>query len=119
MLVLGNGLAKAGRDLPLGDSLFDRIGEDRRSGVLELLLTTGLSQQEIIEGQRQGGKRMFRPVLRGSFRVLFLFSLGSLLLRGEVGGWAWLSFLLAWIVLSGFLHEVLNMHIQVMWIRAC
>lgn len=93
-----------------------RIGEDRRSGVLELLLTTGLSPREIVEGQRRGVRRMFWPVVMGVFRVLFLLSLGSLLLRGEVGGWAWSSFLLAWIVLSGFLHGVLNADIRVMWI---
>lgn len=94
-----------------------RIGEDRRSGVLELLLTTGLSPRGIVEGQRRGVKRMFWPVLMGVFRVSFLLSLGSLLLRGEVGGWAWVSFLLAWIVLFGFLRGVLNMYpIRVMWI---
>ncbi len=94
-----------------------RIGEDRRSGVLELLLTTGLSPREIVNGQRRGVRRMFWLVLMGVFRVLFLLSLGSLLLRGEVEGWAWVSFLLAWIALSGFLHGVLNMyHIRVMWI---
>ena len=59
---------------------------------------------------------MFWPVLMGVFYVLFLLSLGSLLFRGEVGGWAWLSFLLAWIALSAFLHEVLNADIRVMWI---
>lgn len=60
---------------------------------------------------------MFWPVLMGVFCVLFLLSLGGLLLRGEVGGWAWLSFLLSWILLFGFLREVLNMyHILVMWI---
>ena len=94
-----------------------RIGEDRRSGVLELLLTTGLSPKEIVEGQRRGARRMFWPVLMGVFCILFLLSLGGLLLRGEVGGWAWLSFLLAWILLFGFLRKVLNMyHILVMWI---
>ena len=94
-----------------------RIGEDRRSGVLELLLTTGLSPRKIVEGQRRGVRRMFRPVIMGVFRVSFLLSLGSLLLRGEVGGWAWVSFLLAWVALSGFLHGVLNMYpIRVMWI---
>lgn len=93
-----------------------RIGEDRRSGVLEVLLTTGLSPREIVEGQRRGVRRMFWPVLMGVFRVLFLLSLGSLLLRGEVGGWAWVSFLLVWILLSGFLHGVLNVDIRVMWI---
>ena len=60
---------------------------------------------------------MFWSVLMGVFRVLFLLSLGSLLMRGEVGGWAWVSFLLAWVTLSGFLHGVLNMYpIRVMWI---
>lgn len=94
-----------------------RIGEDRRSGILELLITTGLSPREIVEGQRRGVRRMFWPVLMGVFRVLFLLSLGSLLLRGEVGGWAWVSFLLAWVTLSGFLHGFLNTyHIRVMWI---
>ncbi len=57
-----------------------RIGEDRRSGVLELLLTTGLSPKEIVEGQRREVRRMFWPVLMGVFRVSFLLSLGSLLL---------------------------------------
>lgn len=52
----------------------------------------------------------------GVFYVLFLLSLGSLLFRGEVGGCAWLSFLLAWIALSAFLHEVLNADIRVVWI---
>lgn len=93
-----------------------RIGEDRRSGVLELLLTTGLSPREIVEGQRRGVRRMFWPVLMGVFGALFLLSLGSLLLRGEVSGWTWVSFLLAWILLSGVLHGVLNTDIRVMWI---
>ena len=93
-----------------------RIGEDRRSGVLELLLTTSLSPREIVEGQRRGVRRMFRPVVMGVFRALFLLSLGSLLLRGEVGGWAWVSFLLAWVALSGFIHGYSDADIQVMWI---
>ena len=93
-----------------------RIGEDRRSGVLELLLTTGLSSKEIVEGQRRGVRRMFRPVIMGVFRALFLLSLGSLLLRGEVSGWAWLSFLLAWVALSCFTRGYSYADIHVMWI---
>lgn len=93
-----------------------RIGEDRRSGILELLLTTGLSPRGIVEGQRRGVRHMFRPVIMGGFRVLFLLSLGSLLLRGEVGGWAWVSFLMAWVALSCFIHGYSYADIHVMWI---
>ena len=93
-----------------------RIGNDRRSGILELLLTTGLSPREIVEGQRRGVRRMFRPVIMGVFRVSFLLSLGSLLLRGEVGGWTWVSFLLAWVALSCFIRGYSYADIHVMWI---
>ncbi len=96
-----------------------RIGEDRRSGILELLLTTGLSPKEIVEGQRLGARLLFRPVFFWVFAVLFLLSLWSLLQR-DVEGMAWVSFLLAWSILFSLTYSIVSdrqssLDVQVMW----
>jgi hypothetical protein len=55
-----------------------RIGEDRRSGALELLLTTPMWIPEIVDGQLVALKLQFKPVLRAAFLVnVILFALGA------------------------------------------
>lgn len=38
-----------------------RLAQDRRTGALELLLTTGLGQEQIVRGQMQAMRRLFGP----------------------------------------------------------
>ncbi len=78
-----------------------RIGDDRRSGVLEMLLTTCLSPAEFIDGQRRGVDLLFHSTVRASLVVLFTVSLASVIGK-ELSFRSGLVFLMAWVCLAGF-----------------
>jgi ABC-type Na+ efflux pump permease subunit len=58
-----------------------RIGEDRRDGMLELLLTTPLSPAEIVSGQLAAVRSQFRPVRWTLFGLCLLMAWGGWLTR--------------------------------------
>jgi hypothetical protein len=92
-----------------------RIGTDRRDGILELLLTTHLSPEEIVEGEIDGLAAQFKPV---QFIVLALVSL--MMLEGFViRSWnvrALITYGLIWCALSYWcLYCPKGRILQVMW----
>jgi ABC-type Na+ efflux pump permease subunit len=58
-----------------------RLGEDRRDGALELLLTTSLTPEQIIDGQVHGSRIQFRPIRFGLLVLFTLFVVAGLLAR--------------------------------------
>lgn len=58
-----------------------RIGEDRRSGALELLLTTSLTPDEMIEDQLEALRQQFQPVFWGTLGLNLALMLGGFCLR--------------------------------------
>jgi hypothetical protein len=70
-----------GLDLLLSHAAARRMAADRRDGGLELLLTTPLTPEEILSGQKAALHEQFRPVKRGLFGLLFLMALAGLLTR--------------------------------------
>ena len=76
-----------------------RIGEDRRSGALELLLTTSLTPEEMIEDQLEALRQQFQPVFWGTLGLNLALMLGGFFLRdwqdlaAYTYGLIWLPFL--------------------------
>jgi ABC-type Na+ efflux pump permease subunit len=73
-----------------------RIGEDRRDGMLELVLTTPLTPAQIVEGQVAASKDQFRPVRYALLGILVVMMVGGLFGRH----WNWqaiLTYLLVWL----------------------
>lgn len=93
-----------------------RIGEDRRSGAMELLLTTPLSVEQIVEGSKAALHYQFRPL----FRIVLGINLALLATGFLVRGWTRLAlavYLLCWmIVLSLTFASFLKTTPQAMWI---
>jgi ABC-type transport system involved in multi-copper enzyme maturation permease subunit len=58
-----------------------RLGHDRRDGVLELVLTTPLMPEQMVDGQMAGMKAVFRPVRWTVFGLCALMALGGLATR--------------------------------------
>lgn len=77
------------------------IGESRRSGALELLLTTPLSHLDLIRGQLVALRQQFRPVARMIFVVNILMMGAGLCLRSWHGS-DLVLYLLIWAVLLGW-----------------
>jgi ABC-type transport system involved in multi-copper enzyme maturation permease subunit len=75
-----------------------RLGEDRRDGALELLLTTSLSPAEIVEGQLAGLRRQFREVRCVRFGLFVAMMAGGFLWRNWTPG-AVATYVMVWIVL--------------------
>ncbi len=93
-----------------------RIGEDRRDGALELLLTTPLEPAEIVEGQLAGIRVQFRLIRK----LLFLLFCGMM-----VGGFLsrkWtvtpmIEYFIIWaVLLTGAARSARNSVPQTMWI---
>ena len=95
-----------------------RLGEERQSGGLEVLLTTPLSTREIVEGQLRGLLIRFRTICL--FAVLLDLSLIiSALGAGRWGGPASVAYCLAWIPMLWFWYAVhLATVPKAMWIGA-
>ena len=58
-----------------------RIGMDRRDGILELLLTTPLAPQEIVEGEVRALEAGFKPLQLTVLSLLLLMMTGGFLIR--------------------------------------
>jgi hypothetical protein len=68
-----------------------RIGEDRRNGALELLLTTPLTTEEIVEDQLEALRQRFQPVFWATFGLNLAMMLGGFFLRDwpELSAWVY------------------------------
>jgi ABC-type Na+ efflux pump permease subunit len=78
-----------------------RLGEDRRDGTLELLLTTPLAPEQIVEGQEQALRRQFHPAR------LTVCSLFVVLMAGGFVTRAWslnaaISYTIIWLLFIGW-----------------
>lgn len=78
-----------------------RIGLDRRDGVLELLLTTPLSPEHIVEGQSAAIVGQFRPVRLTVLALCMLMMAGGFLTRSW-GRNAIISYVLIWCFFFGW-----------------
>jgi hypothetical protein len=78
-----------------------RIGYDRRDGVLELLLTTPLTPDEIVDGQLAALKGQFRPVRHALLGLCIVMMLGGLLTRSWNAP-ALVSYFLIWSLFLGW-----------------
>jgi hypothetical protein len=87
-----------GMEMLISYAAGQRIGNDRRDGVLELVLTTPLRPEEIVDGQHAALMRLFRPVRATVFGLCILMMLGGLLTRKWSAG-ALVSYGLVWCML--------------------
>jgi hypothetical protein len=71
------------------------IGIERRQGSLELLLTTSLTPEEVVEGQVAATRAQFRPVRMAMLGLCVAMTIGGLLLR-PLTMMAVISYLLVW-----------------------
>jgi hypothetical protein len=93
-----------------------RMALDRRDGSLELLLTTSLQPEEIVEGQWEALRAQFRPVRWTVFGLCVLMMLGGFLTRAW-NGYAIYSYLLIWsFFLGGSLYRARDASERAMWI---
>jgi ABC-type Na+ efflux pump permease subunit len=58
-----------------------RMGADRRDGILELLLTTPLPPQEIVDGEVAGLAAEFKPLRRTALTLFIFMMLGGFMLH--------------------------------------
>jgi len=91
---------------------------DRRDGALELLLTTSLSPEEMLAGQKAALQEQFKPVKLGLFGLLMLMALAGFLNRswttqGIVSYLAVWSLFFAWCIRSAQRTAPLSM-----WVAA-
>lgn len=92
-----------------------RLGTDRREGILELLLTTPLSPQEIIDGEMAAVKGQFKPLQWLVLCLLVLMMVAGFLIRSW-NARAVITYLLAWFVLFGWcLRNHRARILNVMW----
>lgn len=105
-----------GMELMIAYTAARRIGMDRRDGVLELLLTTPLMPEEIVDGQLAALKELFRPVRAAVFGLCVLMMLGGLLTR-TWNGPALISYGLIWCLLLSWCARSLRRSTPMaMWI---
>ncbi len=92
-----------------------RIGEDRCSGAMELLLTTPLQVRQIVEGQLHALRRQFQPV----FWATLVLNLAMLISGFFVRTWNWRAVCVYLIVWTPFLcwslRRSFRVSIPVMW----
>jgi ABC-type transport system involved in cytochrome c biogenesis permease component len=92
-----------------------RIGTDRRDGILELLLTTPLSPQEMVDGEVAALAAEFKPLQRIVLSFLVLMMLGGFMIRS----WntrAAITYLLIWGFLCGWcVKNPKGRILKVMW----
>jgi len=78
-----------------------QIGRDRAGGILELMLTTGLTVDEIVGGQRAAVRSYARPLF-----VFFGFLGAAFFVAGLIvlplKGWALLNYVVIWTLVAGF-----------------
>ena len=93
-----------------------RIGEDRRDGMFELLLTTGLSPRQIVEGQLEGLRRQFRHLRRIVVGLCVAMMLGGFLTRQWNVG-AVITYVTVWCLFVAFcLRKEQRRVPSVMWV---
>ncbi len=93
-----------------------RIGEDRRDGALELLLTTPLAAKEIVDGQLAALRAQFRPI-HWSLLALCAAMMGAGFFVRAWTAPALVSYLLIWLfILAACLLETRRAATKVMWI---
>jgi ABC-type Na+ efflux pump permease subunit len=90
-----------------------RLSSDRRSGALELLLSTPLSVQEILRGQWLALRRQFGPAIALVVLVDALFLIAGLHdVHGEQGEW-----IFVWVAgISVFLLDLVALALVSMWL---
>lgn len=84
-----------GTDALMSHAAARRMAADRRDGALELLLTTPLSPDEMLAGQRAALREQFAPVKWVLFGLLVVMALAGLSTRAW-GVQALISYLAAW-----------------------
>lgn len=75
-----------------------RMAEDRRDGMLELLLTTPLTPEQILQGQLAAVRNQFRPLRQTLLGISILLMLAGFALRSWTVG-AVISYLVIWALL--------------------
>ena len=89
------GILIAGVEMVMAYAAARRIGNDRRDGALELLLTTPLQPEEMVDGQYQALSKLFKPVRLTIFGLCVLMMLAGLLRPGWNTG-PLVSYFLIW-----------------------
>jgi len=75
-----------------------RIGTDRRDGILELLLTTPLSPQEMVDGEVTALAAAFKPLRLTVLGIFILMMMGGFMIRSW-NMFAAVTYLIIWCVL--------------------
>lgn len=92
-----------------------RLAMDRRDGALELLLTTPLAPQEIVDGQVDALTQEFKPLQYTVLVLLILMMLGGFFIRSW-NARAVIAYLVVWGVLCGWcLRNLKGRILKVMW----
>jgi hypothetical protein len=92
-----------------------RIGTDRRDGILELLLTTPLSPQEMVDGEVRGLEAQFKPHQIIVLSLLIVMMAGGFMIRSW-NARAAITYFLIWCVLCVWcLKNPRGRILQVMW----
>lgn len=93
-----------------------RIATDRRDGILELLLTTSLSPQEIVEGEVAALSAAFRPLQFVAFALCVLMMAGGFAARPWWNTRAAIEYIAVWCVLCAWsLKDSTVSVLRVMW----
>lgn len=106
-----------GLDLLVSHTAARRMATDRRDGALELLLTTSLSPQDVLEGQEAALREQFRPVKRGLLGLLMLMAMAGLLTRGWTGPGI-VSYLVVWVLFFAWCLRSQHPAPLAMWVAA-
>src|SRR5262249_52272350 len=87
-----------GIDMLISYAAARRMADDRLDGALELLLTTSLNPNQMLEGQKAALREQFRPIKWGLSAVMLILVLAGLVTRR----WTYqgvVSYLAVWTVL--------------------
>jgi hypothetical protein len=107
-----------GRDVLLSYAAARRMSADRRDGMLELMLTTPLTPEEMLSGQRAALDQQFRTVKRGLCGLMLLMALGGFLCRSfTVPGFV--SYLAVWSIFFVWCWRSAHRNVPLaMWVAA-
>jgi hypothetical protein len=95
-----------------------QIASDRREGAFELLLTTLLSPEEVVEGQEAALREQFRPAQWAMCGLFLVMAFTGLMMRNWTGT-AVLSYLAVWGVLLTWCREQMHRSAPLaMWVAA-
>jgi ABC-type transport system involved in cytochrome c biogenesis permease component len=108
----------AGIDALVAHAAARQMAADRRDGALELLLTTALGPEEMLNGQRAALRHQFRPVKCVLFGLLVGMGLAGLLTRGWTTP-GLVSYLAVWCLLFAWCwRSAQRSAAQAMWVAA-